>query len=44
MRTLTGEMAGIVYHGADWEARYHSKFRARRAIMLACVNAGWTFE
>lgn len=43
MRTLTGDIGAIVYHGKPWERRYGTKFRARRAVVLACVNAGWTF-
>ncbi len=44
MRTLTGPLAGVVYHGRPWQPRYHRKFQARRAVVLAAVNHGWTFD
>lgn len=34
----------ITQGGADWSARYDDKFKARRAIVLSAVNAGWSFE
>lgn len=44
MRTLTGPLAAVVYDGADWEQKYQRKFRARRAIVLAAVNHGWSLD
>lgn len=44
MKPLTGKFAQIVYHDAGWEDHYRDKFRARRAVALAAVNKGWTFQ
>src|SRR5262245_60013049 len=44
MKPLQGHLGAIIYHGADWAGHYSSKFAARRAVTLACVNSGWTLD
>lgn len=43
MRSLTGTI-GAILDGAPWTPRYASRFAARRAVVLACVNHGWTLD
>jgi hypothetical protein len=44
VKPLSGALGAIVYHGADWAEHYQSKFAARRAVVLACVNSRWTLD
>jgi hypothetical protein len=39
---LAETFRGILLGWKPWEDYYPDKFRARRALMLAAVNAGWT--
>jgi hypothetical protein len=44
MQTLGGEIGAIVHNGAEWRNRYGVKFRARKAVILAAVNNGWSMQ
>ena len=44
MKPLQGRFAQLAYHGSDWRNYYPDKFRARRAMVLAAINKGWTYQ
>lgn len=43
-RDLPGRFRALAEGGADWHGRYSSQFAARRALVLAAINAGWSFD